>query len=235
MNDVLSVYRNENKYLIPIVNMAEIKIKLESVLKEDKNSKGGSYIVRSLYFDSINNIDFYTKMAGTEIRKKIRIRVYDSDAKKCKLEMKKKNGDFGHKISLWITRDDVEDLVKGKYNALTKYFDKSKEAIEIYETMSLGCYRPVVMVEYERKAYTYPMYDTRITFDYNLRSSESNFDLFDKNINYNSILNDKVILEVKYNENIMNFITKILSPYKLTRISISKYCMSRKVYYDFNY
>ena len=235
MDKVLSVYRNENKYLIPIANMAEIKFKLETVLKKDDNSKEGSYTVRSLYFDSINNIDFYTKTAGTEIRKKIRIRVYDPDAKKCKLEMKKKNGDYGHKISLWITKEDAKDLINGKYNTLVKYFNNSEEAVEIFTTMSMGCYKPVVMVEYERIAYTYPLYDTRLTFDYNIRSSESNFDLFDKHIMYNTILNDKVILEVKYNENLLKFISKVLSPYKLTRISISKYCMSRKVYYDFNY
>ena len=235
MDKVLSVYRSENKYLIPITHMAELKSKLEKVLKKDDNSKEGSYIVRSLYFDSLNNIDFNTKMAGTEIRKKIRIRVYDPSSNKCKLEMKKKNGDYGHKISLWITKEDANGLIKGKYNVLEKYFNEYPEAVEIFIAMSLGCYRPVVMVEYDRIAFTYPMYDTRLTFDYNIRSSESNFNLFDKNIMYNSILNDKVVLEVKYNEKLMKFISQILKPYKLTRLSISKYCMSRKVYYDFNY
>lgn len=234
MNDVLSVYRNENKFVIPITTMADLKSKLDNILKRDENSISGSYIVRSLYFDSINNIDFNTKLAGTEIRKKIRIRVYDANADKCKIEMKKKNGDLSHKVSLWITKEDAYQLIKGKYNALKKYFDK-EEALEIYKTMSLGCYRPVVMVEYDRFAYTYPLYDTRLTFDYNIRSSESNFDLFSKNIMYNHLTDKDVILEVKYNENLMKFISEILKPYKLNRLSISKYCIGRKVFYDFEY
>lgn len=235
MNEVLQIYRSECKYIIPTTYMAELKSKLDVILKKDENSKEGSYIVRSLYFDSINNIDFNTKLAGTQIRKKIRIRVYDPKDKKCKIEMKKKDGDLSHKISLWITKDDALDLIKCKYNVLTKYFDKNKESIEIYNTMSLGLYKPVVMVEYDRVAYTYPMYDTRLTFDYNIRSSESNFNLFDEKIMYNHLFDEQVILEVKYNEKLMRFISEILKPYKLTRTSISKYCMGRKVYYDFNY
>ena len=101
--------------------------------------------------------------------------------------------------------------------------------------MQLGLYRPVVMVEYDRLAYFHPLYNTRITFDYNIKSSESNFDLFDKKINYTNIFNDYVILEVKYNKKLLGFISDILKKQKLTMLSISKYCISRKVFYDFNY
>ena len=235
MNGVLSVNRNEYKYIIPITSMQQLKYKFNVILKKDTNSKKEGYSVRSLYFDSMNNIDFNTKLAGTEIRKKIRIRVYKPTDTKCKLEMKKKNGDYSHKVSVWISKSDAKELIKGKYNVLEKYFEKSKEALEIFMVMSLGCYRPVVMVEYQRIAYTYPMYDTRLTFDYNIRSSESNFNLFDKNIIYNTIINNETILEVKYNEKLMGFISETLKPFNLNRISISKYCMGRKVFYDFNY
>jgi hypothetical protein len=215
--------------------MKELQKKFNVILKKDDNSKGNGYIVRSLYFDSMNNYDFNTKLAGTKVRKKIRIRVYDPDDTRCKLEMKKKDGDYSHKISVWITRDDAIELTKGKYHVLQKYFDKSKEAVEIFTVMSLGCYRPVVMIEYQRIAYTYPMYDTRLTFDFNIRSSEANFNLFDKEIMYNTIINNETILEVKYNEKLMGFINETLKPFHLNRISISKYCMGRKIFYDFNY
>lgn len=235
MDEVLSVNRSEYKYIISIPKMRELQNKFNVILKRDDNSKNGSYSVRSLYFDSINNIDFNTKLAGTRVRKKIRLRVYNPNDKYCKLEMKKKNGDFSNKISVWISKSDAINLIKGKYNVLSKYFDKSNEAVEIFTVMSLGCYRPVVMVEYERIAYTYPMYNTRLTFDFNIRSSESNFNLFDKKIIYNTIINNETILEVKYNQKLMGFINEVLKPFKLTRISISKYCAGRKVFYDFDY
>jgi len=235
MEETLSVFRSENKYYISFEQYISLKSKLDKILKRDEYSKENSYIVRSLYFDSINNIDFQTKMGGTDIRKKIRLRVYDPKAKKCKLEMKQKNENLQHKISLWIDKEDAKKLILGDYSVLTKYFDKSTAAILIYETMILGCYKPVVMVEYDRIAYVYPRYNTRLTFDMNVRSSESNFDLFNEKPLFNTLINQEVILEVKYNEKLMGFISKILSPYKLTQLAISKYCVGRKVFYDFNF
>ena len=235
MKNTLSVFRNENKYYISFDKYINLKSKLDKVLKRDDYSKDNSYIVRSLYFDSINNLDFNTKMAGTNIRKKIRLRVYDPKDDKCKLEMKQKNANLQHKISLWISKEDANKLIKGNYSVLIKYFNVSEAALQIYKTMVLGCYKPVVMVEYDRIAYVYPRYNTRITFDMNVRSSESNFDLFCEKPLFNVLINQKVILEVKYNEKLMGFISNILKSYKLTQLAVSKYCTGRKVFYDFEF
>ena len=234
MAKTLSVYRSENKYVLSKDKLSNLKFKLDKVLSRDDNSKKGPYIVRSLYFDSINNIDFNTKMAGTEIRKKIRIRTYDPNSKKCKLEMKQKNGDLQHKISIWISKDDAIELIHKNYSVLLKYIDENEDAKMIYTTMMFGCYVPVVMVEYDRVAYTYGLYNTRITMDMNVRASESNFNLFDENPIYTPVIDD-TILEIKYDGKLMGFLAEIFKPYKLNRISVSKYCFGRKVFYDFNY
>lgn len=231
----LSVFRNENKYFISYSTFVSLKSKLDKILKRDKHSNEKSYIVRSLYFDSINNLDFQSKLAGTNIRKKIRLRVYDPKSNKCKLEMKQKNTNLQHKISIWINKEDANNLIIGNYSVLTKYFENAKEAVLIYKTMVLGCYKPVVMVEYDRIAYVYPLYNTRITFDMNVRSSESNFDLFSKDLSFNYLINKRIILEIKFNEKLMKFISDILKPYKLTQLAISKYCTGRKAYYDFDF
>ena len=101
---VLSVFRNEKKYLIPYSTALSIRGKLDGILFRDSHSKTSGYVVRSLYFDSVNNIDYMTKLAGVERRKKIRMRIYSSDAKECKLELKQKDGDLQHKVSLWTER-----------------------------------------------------------------------------------------------------------------------------------
>ena len=235
MDKILSVYRSENKYILSKKDISNLKFKLNRILQRDTNSANDSYKVKSLYFDSINNIDFNTKLAGTEIRKKIRIRTYDSKSNKCKLEMKQKNGDLQHKISMWIEKKDAQELIKKNYGVLTKYFDKNKEAIIFYTTMSMGCYVPVVLIEYDRIAFTYPKNDTRITIDMNIRCSETNFDLFDNNVIYTQVIDGETVLEVKYNEQLVGFISEILKPYSLNRISVSKYCNARKVFYDFNF
>ena len=235
MNETLSVFRYENKYIIDKVTSNLIRKKLSKIIKEDNHSCINGYMVRSLYFDSLNNIDFLTKLAGTEVRKKIRIRVYDAKDMKCKLEMKEKIGDSQHKISISITKEDAMKLTKGDFSVLTKYFEKNKEAVRIYTIMSMGCYRPVAMIEYDRIAYVNPVYNTRITFDMNIRATESNFNLFDEKVNYNVVMNNETILEVKYNEKMLEYISNILKPYNLNKISVSKYCLSRKIFIDFNF
>lgn len=231
----LSVFRNEKKYLVPYRNAVAIRGKLDEILARDEHSETAGYMVRSLYFDSINNIDYKTKLAGVQRRKKIRIRSYSPDAEKCKLEMKEKDGDLQHKVSLWIAREDAQELSKLNYSALTKYFDESQDAVLIYTTMVMGGYRPVVLVEYDRSAYIYPVYNTRITVDMNLRSSESNLDLFCDRPVYTVLMKEDVILEVKYNQRLVRFLSDILRQYHLTQCSVSKYCMGRKIFSDFEF
>ncbi len=231
----LSVFRNEKKYLVPYRNAVAIRGKLDEILARDEHSETAGYMVRSLYFDSINNIDYKTKLAGVQRRKKIRIRSYSPAAEKCKLEMKEKDGDQQHKVSLWIAREDAQELSKLNYSALTKYFDESQDAVLIYTTMVMGGYRPVVLVEYDRSAYIYPVYNTRITVDMNLRSSESNLDLFCDRPVYTVLMKEDVILEVKYNQRLVRFLSDILRQYHLTQCSVSKYCMGRKIFHDFEF
>lgn len=234
MSKTLSVYRSENKYILSEKDISNLKFSLDKVLQRDENCTKDSYIVRSLYFDSMNNIDFNTKLAGTEIRKKIRLRTYDYRLDKCKLEMKQKHNDSQHKISIWISKEDAKELINKNYSVLLKYSD-NEDAILFYTTMMMGCYTPVALIEYDRIAYTYPLNKTRITIDMNVRSNESDFDLFAENPMYNYVLENDTILEIKYDGKLLKFISNILNKYKLNRVSVSKYCYGRKIFYDFNF
>ena len=231
----LSVFRSENKYRLSCQEAFTMRERLDKMLESDAHAQGKDYCVRSLYFDSFNNIDFATKLAGTEIRKKIRLRVYSPDDQMCKLENKQKHGDLQHKVSLLIGRDAAEGLIAGEYGVLVQYFNKASVAVEMYQTMMQGLYHPVVMIEYRRLAYEYPMYNTRLTLDYNIRYSESCFSLFSHNIAFTPALDDEVVLEVKYNGKLMHFISDVLKPYHLIQTATSKYCLGRQAYYDFLY
>ena len=83
MSNELSVFRCENKYLISYADALSLQRKLDLVLQRDCHSGEQGYTVRSLYFDSLNNLDFYTKLAGTELRKKIRLRIYSPGDTAC--------------------------------------------------------------------------------------------------------------------------------------------------------
>lgn len=235
MSTELVTLRKEIKYVVPMEKALAIKSHLDHLLQRDAYCVNGAYSVRSLYFESVDNVDFSEKIAGVNVRKKVRVRIYNKDASLCKLELKQKHGDLQRKDSFTISADDVNELSCGKISVLKKYFQDSKISLKAYTIMAQGCYRPVVQIEYDRFAYKYPMFDTRITLDMNIRASETNMDIFSSDINYTSLMPEKVVLEVKYNEKIMGFISDMLSQFSLTQESYSKYCSGRKAYCDFTY
>jgi len=100
--EVLKTFRHENKYRIDKVTMYNIRDKLSNLLQIDRNIEG--YTVRSLYFDSVNDIDYYEKLEGAYNRKKIRLRIYDDNFEFIKLELKSKFDNHQLKKSLVIDK-----------------------------------------------------------------------------------------------------------------------------------
>lgn len=235
MEKELTSLRKEIKYVVPLGKALALRDRLDSLLERDSHCINGPYSVRSLYFDSVNNIDFAEKLAGVMDRKKVRLRIYDGDASLCKLEIKQKSGDRQQKLSLIVSEADARELAGGNIRALRKYFDSAETGLRAYGIMAQGQYRPVAQIEYDRLAYRYPMYDTRITLDMNVRSSESNMDLFSSEVRYTPVLREEAVLEVKYSGKLMGFLSALFAQFHLTQGTYSKYCAGRQVYYDFNY
>ena len=79
--------RKEIKYIVPLAKALAVREQLDRLLQRDEHCADGPYLVRSLYFDSVNQIDFAEKLAGVSERKKVRLRIYGGDASLCKLEI----------------------------------------------------------------------------------------------------------------------------------------------------
>lgn len=62
--------RKEIKYVVPLEKALRIRDCLDRLLARDSHCAGGAYSVRSLYFESLNNMDFADKLSGVEIRKR---------------------------------------------------------------------------------------------------------------------------------------------------------------------
>lgn len=90
MSETLSVFRIEKKYELNELQKSILVNKLSSIMKLDENGDQNGYLVRSLYFDSIYDDDYFDKVNGLENRKKIRLRIYSPDQKMVKLEIKQK-------------------------------------------------------------------------------------------------------------------------------------------------
>lgn len=223
--EVLKVFRHEYKYAISYDEMLRLRDKLNELLEIDRNYNG--YIVRSLYFDSINDIDYYEKLYGIINRKKIRLRIYEPDSEKVKLELKSKYDYHQQKESLLITNEEAKEIIKENYGILLNY--KEELAGKIYSILTSNCYKPKVIIEYQRIAYT-TKNGTRITFDYNIKKSNQIDKFFDKNINYLQITNPQdIVLEIKFDRFLEPYISSVLNQYIAQKESISKYVMSRNI------
>ncbi len=224
MNKVL---REEKKFLLSIDEFIALSHKIGQVMLSDSHNGTHGYIVRSLYFDTIYDGDYFEKLDGVELRRKIRLRIYDTDSDFAMLEMKQKQGPRQMKRSLKISRVDAIELTKGNYSPLLKY--KEPFATECYALMHCRCYRPKTIVEYNRKAFIAKENKIRITFDNNIVSTESSFDLFNPKLNMNPVL-DKydVVLEVKYNGFLLGYIRELINPANRSELSVSKYVLARQ-------
>lgn len=228
MNQVL---REEKKFLINIEDFLRLSHKLEQVMIQDVHNGVHGYIIRSLYFDTVYDRDYFEKAAGTEVRRKMRLRVYDPNADFAMLEMKQKQGNMQFKRSLRVSREDGAAICRGDYSVLLGYPDTF--AAECYGMMTARCYRPVTIVEYHRKAFIAKENKIRVTFDNQIVATESCFDIFSPRLNMNPVL-DKfdVVLEVKYNGFLLDYIRRLLSDVDRSEISVSKYVLARQNAYQ---
>lgn len=221
------VMREEKKFLIGVDEFIRKSHELGQIMLDDPHNGTHGYIIRSLYFDTVYDGDYYEKQAGVELRRKIRLRCYDPRASYAMLEMKQKQGANQLKRSLKISREDAICLTQGDYSPLLKYSEPF--AAECYAMMKCRCYLPKTIVEYNRKAYIAKENKIRVTFDNNIVSTESSFDLFSEHLNMNPVLDkSNVVLEVKFNGFLLSYIKNMLADINKSELSVSKYVLARQ-------
>lgn len=220
------VCRKEKKFLISEIEQKNLIEWLDNVMVQDPHNGANGYPIRSLYFDTINDDDYENKYLGIQLRRKIRLRVYDPKQDFAMLEIKQKDGDNQLKRSLRVTKSDAMELINGHYEVLLKY--KEPFAAECYGIMHMQCYRPKSVVVYQRKAFIAKENKIRITFDFNIRSNEINYNIFDENMALNPVFpTANTVLEVKFNGFLLSYIKDLLRKVDRSETSVSKYCCGR--------
>ena len=230
MKKIEQVFRKEIKYRISVIQYARIEQKLEQILKKDSHGGSAGYRVRSLYFDSIHNQDLHDVLEGLYSKKKIRIRVYSPKDETAKLELKVKHGLDQQKFSLRISKSQAAEMIGGRVDFLRDWDDEVAQYI--YREMTIGVYRPQVMIEYDRSAFISDLNRIRVTFDRNVRSTDSCFDLFSENLNFYPLAaGDTGVFEVKYDDFLPSYIKDTLACINQLPQSNSKYVLGRLKYY----
>lgn len=232
--DLLSVSRREVKYLVSLSDRLYLLNALDQVLTPDAYGGYNGYTVRSVYFDSVANDDYIDKYTKEPEKKRIRMRVYHPDDKKVKFELKRKSYGRELKESQIITRDDAKRLLNLDYSVLQKY--DSAAARYAYDLMTTRNYRPVSIIEYDRRAYTHENFNTRVTMDNNLRYCDFDYNLFSHNLNFKwAMKREDTILEIKYERFLFKQIQEILKHCDLTKKPPGKFATSRQVLREFYY
>lgn len=224
------IYRHEEKFLIRYPQYVLLKQLLSPVMSPDVHAgEIGSYTVRSLYFDTLDNRDYYEKKNGDEVRRKIRLRTYFPAASFIRLEIKKKKQEGIRKESVLLEKEEAIRLYRdGDSSFLIE--KTSAGAVELGRCFSTASYHPVILIEYEREAFTLPFYQIRITFDSRLCAGWNAEDFFAREACLYEVLPpDEIVLEVKYNHMLPSFLRRILGTVEGQSMAISKYYLAREI------
>lgn len=228
------VMRQERKFLLNMNDFYRHSDYLEKILSQDIHNGSTGYMIRSLYFDTLDDRDFHEKENGIELRRKIRLRNYDPNSEFAMLEIKQKQGANQLKRSLKVNREDASELMNGDYRCLLRYAEPF--AAECYGIMNMHCYRPKTIVQYDRKAFIAKENKIRVTLDSNITATESCFDIFSNELALNPVLDQfNFVMEVKYNGFLLSYIRELINEVNGSEISVSKYCLARNISCNYNF
>ncbi len=214
--------RHEEKYIISIEESAVLQSRLSSICALDPHAvHDGYYYVSSIYFDDLRFTAFYEKENGVRARSKYRIRYYNDDLTAMQLERKSKLDDISWKDVYGLSSDEAKKIILGE--EIPGYPDSSVKDF-LYQRNTFGL-KPVVIVRYKRSPYVYRTGNIRITFDCDVTSSSDVIRFNeDSRIVYHSVLDqNNVIMEVKYDHSLPQFMRNIIQSKGVERTSYSKY------------
>lgn len=223
------MYRVEDKYACSMNELFLLQSRIDTILQADSNQySADGYSIISVYFDDLYDTHLQDTIDGNSQREKYRIRIYNNSFNTIKLEVKFKQYNRILKKSKSISQSDMRALLSGTPIDCDNSLEDPATLFNI--AIKERGLQPKVIVTYERKAYVFPSGNVRITFDRNIRSSNSIDNFGNPNLTYDVPDERNAILEVKYDEFLPGFIAQLLELGNMQQISYSKYRICREIY-----
>lgn len=221
-------YRHEYKYMIDAMQKEILRIRAGGILQRDAHAGAdGEYMIRSLYFDGLEDSCFFENEDGDDPREKYRIRFYNCDSRRISLECKAKSRGMTRKTSCPVTLTQCRLFMEGCIPEPQPEVSPNQAAM--FSQMRLKNLRPVVIVQYTRAPYVERTGNVRVTFDDCIASSNEITGFLDEDIPLRSVLPaGSSILEVKWDEFLPSYIKGQLELDMLQWTSFSKYYLCRK-------
>ncbi|MDD4028180.1 MAG: polyphosphate polymerase domain-containing protein [Caldisericia bacterium] len=221
-------YRFEHKFIIPELDAYCIERRLRRILELDPHSlSNGNYYIRSLYFDTLQNTALHEKINGDCRREKFRIRYYNTNSSFLRLEKKIKHFQRTAKFQSILSFEVVKNILMNQVFPPSDHTDPLVEEFKIkILTTKL---HPVSIVIYNRTAFLYNVNDVRITIDRHVKATTTSFHTFLQPTipTYPVITPGNVIIEVKYDHFLPEFIQDLIMFPNMQISAASKYAASR--------
>ena len=246
-------YRHELKYKISYPDYLAMRSRLRPVMKADPHaSAGGRYLVRSIYFDNLNDKALREKIDGVAKREKFRIRYYNDDLSYIVLEKKMKIGSLCLKYSAPITEEECRKILSGGRSSVTdggrsstidggrgsmrngdlSFMKEHPQELvrELYAKMTCQLLRPRVLVSYTREPFIYQAGNVRVTFDSDIRTSLFHQEFLTKEAAGISATDEPqdVYLEVKFDAFLPEVVQDLIRVKGIRQHAFSKYSASRR-------
>lgn len=222
-------YRHELKFSIDYGQYLALRSRIRPLLQTDPHTgAGGTYLIRSVYFDTPTDRALREKIAGLQKREKFRIRYYNDDLSYLTLEKKQKTNSLCKKLSCRITEEECRRLFAGDTDWM-KTCDRPLIQ-ELYCKMKSTGLVPRVLVSYLREPYIYPLGNVRITFDSRIRTGAYDRSFFAPS-SAGLPATDRptdMILEVKYDAFLPETIANLLQMEGIRQSAFSKYGSCRR-------
>lgn len=216
---ILVMQRYELKYILDAKQLEYLKMSLEGHMQVDSFGKTS---IASLYYDTPDKLLIRRSLEKPAFKEKIRLRSYGLAAENSPvyLELKRKAYGIVYKRRVKTTMDaankffagENDDFGGGQINREITAFRNT------YKDLEESC-----LIIYDRTAYFEPQGDLRLTIDENPRYRTDDLRL-DYSMDATSLLPPgSAILEIKVQDAMPLWLTKILSQGKIYKTSFSKY------------
>ena len=217
--------RHEWKHRIAPGDLPVLRARLGAVLTPDPYAAGGSYHIRSLYFDTPADTALREKLDGVNRREKFRIRCYNRDFSLIHLEKKSKQNGLGTKEKAPLTPGQVRALLDGN----TSWMADSPEPLvrELYVKMTLQGLRPRTIVDYTREPFVYGPGNVRVTLDYDLRTGLRCTDFLAPDCVTIPAADNTAVLEVKWDQFLPDVVRDLVQIPGRRTAAFSKYAACR--------
>ena len=194
-------------------------------MESDPHAVDGKYLIRSLYFDNLDDKALREKIDGVNMREKFRIRMYNRDPSLIRLEKKSKRNGLGIKFSANLSVEETEKITKGSLDWMLTSDQPLLQ--ELYCKIRYQGMRPKTIVDYTREPFVFRPGNVRVTLDYDIRTGMNCTDFLNPEAITIPAGDAPILMEVKWDAFLPSIIRDIVSLPDRRVSSFSKYAQCR--------